>query len=89
MERFKLLSDEELVRIDQASRALLRDMGTLVSNDEALYYYEKAGCHVDKSTGIVRVPDYVINETLAACSSWVRLYDRRGGKPMLIGGNDT
>ena len=89
MERFKILTDEECMRIDQASRALLSEMGTKVDNDEALWYYEKAGCHVDKANNIVRVPDYVINETLAACSSWVRLYDRRGGKPMLVGGNDT
>lgn len=89
MERFKILTEEELMRIDQSSRALLRDMGTTVSCDEALYYYEKVGCHIDKSKSIVRVPDHVINETLAACSSWVRLYDRRGGKPMLVGGNDT
>ena len=53
-----------------ASRALLSEMGTKVDNDEALWYYEKAGCHVDKANNIVRVPDYVINETLAACSSW-------------------
>ena len=89
MERFKLLSDQELMRIDQASRALLRDMGSKVSSEEAMDYYDKVGCHVDKKTGIVKVPDHVINETLAECSSWVRLYDRRGGKPMLIGGDDT
>ena len=87
MERFKILSEDDMIRIDEASRALLREQGVLVSDDEALFYYEKAGCHVDKATGVVRVPDHVLDKTIALTAPYVRLYDRRGGKPMLVGGN--
>ena len=42
VERFKLLSDAELLRIDQASRALLWEVGLVVENEEAKEYFEKA-----------------------------------------------
>ena len=48
MARFKLLSDADLLRIDQASRALLWEVGVEVHDERALDYYEKAGAHVDR-----------------------------------------
>jgi trimethylamine--corrinoid protein Co-methyltransferase len=85
--RIKLLNDQEMLMIDQASRALLMEVGTKVENEEALEIFKKAGGLVDYSSQIVRIPDHVINETLLKCSSCVRLYDRTGGPPLLIGGN--
>lgn len=89
MERLKYLSDSELMRIDQASRALLWEVGVEVACDEPLDYYEKAGAVVDRKTRRVKIPDNVISETLAKCQSYVRLYDRRGNPPLVIGGDDV
>jgi len=85
--RIKVLSEKEMVKIDQASRALLMEVGTHVPNEEALEIFEKAGAIVDKNSQMVRIPDHVINDTLSKCASCVRLYDRTGGAPLLIGGD--
>ena len=61
MERIKYLSDSELQRIDQASRALLWEVGVEVACEEPLEYYEKAGCTVDWKNKRVRIPDDVIS----------------------------
>lgn len=89
MERFKLLTDAELLRIDQASRALLWEVGVEVTDSRAREYYAKAGAVVDNVTNMVRIPDWLITETIKKCSSYVRLYDRRGSQPMVIGGDDV
>lgn len=83
----KILNDEEMLAIDQASRALLWEVGTLAENEEALALFEKAGAVVDREKQLVKIPDHVINQTLAMCSSSVRLYDRRGEDPLIIGGD--
>lgn len=83
----KILSDQEMSDIDQASRALLWEVGTLAENEEALDLFEKAGAVVDRDKKLVRIPDHVINQTLAMCSPSVRLYDRRGDDPLIIGGD--
>ena len=85
--KLKILSDREMLDIDQASRALLWEVGTLAENEEAMDLFEKAGAKVDRKKQLVKIPDHVINEALAMCSSCVRLYDRNGGEPLIIGGD--
>ena len=87
MGTFKLLSDADLLRIDQASRALLWEVGVEVHDERAMDYYEGAGAHVDREKCMVRVPDYVITDTLKKCSSSVRLYNRKDPEPLVIGGD--
>ncbi len=82
-----ILNEREMLDIDQASRALLWEVGTLAENEEAMDYFEAAGAVVDRTAKIVRIPDHVINETLSKCSSSVRLYHRDNDTPMIIGGD--
>lgn len=89
MARFRLLSDADMLRIDQASRALLWEVGVEIRDERAMEYYEKAGAHVDRQNFRVKVPDYLISETLGKCSSSVRLYNRKDPEPMVIGGDDV
>jgi len=85
--KVSVLNHEEMVRIDQASRALLMEVGIHTENEEALELYQKAGAFVDPKRKIVKIPGHVINDTLSMCSSCVRLYDRKGPSPLLIGGD--
>lgn len=89
MKNIKYLSDIELLRIDQASRALLWEVGIEVSDEESLHYYEKAGAVIDTKNRKVRIPDYVISRTIEMCQSYIRLYDRRGNEPLIIGGDNV
>jgi trimethylamine--corrinoid protein Co-methyltransferase len=85
--KIKILSDKEMLAIDQATRALLWEVGHLAENEEALDIFEQAGATVDREKKLVKIPDHVINKTLSMCSSSIRLYDRRGNDPMIIGGD--
>ena len=87
--KLNVLSEKEMLKIDQASRAVLWEIGTLAENDEALDLFDKVGAFVDPKTKMVKIPDHVINDTLSMCSSCVRLYNRAGGQPLLIGGDRT
>lgn len=89
MGRFTLLSDSDLLRIDQASRALLWEVGLVVENEEARDYFEKAGAVVDRVTNTVRFPDHVISKAIELCQSYARLYNRRDPEPIVIGGDDV
>lgn len=89
MASFKLLGDADLLRIDQASRALLWEVGVEVHDERALEYYERAGAYVDRVNHRVRVPDHLISETLKKCASSVRLYNRKDPEPIVIGGDDV
>jgi trimethylamine--corrinoid protein Co-methyltransferase len=85
--RIRVLSDEECLKIDQASRALLMEVGVQAEAEEALELFHQAGAVVDPKTRMVKIPSHVISKTLAMCASCVKLYDRKGGAPLLIGGD--
>jgi len=85
--RMKVLSEPEMLKIDQASRAVLKEIGTLADNEEALDLFNQAGAHVDPKKKLVKIPDHIINDTLSKCSSCVNLYDRAGDTPLIIGGD--
>jgi trimethylamine:corrinoid methyltransferase-like protein len=54
--RTKVLSEKEILKIDQASRALLMEVGVHVPHRESLEIYKKAGALVDFNLQRVRVP---------------------------------
>ena len=85
----KMLTDAELLRIDQTSRDILWEIGTACELPEALDYYEAAGCHVDREAGRVRIPDHVISKTIAMCASEMRLYNRKTGEAVIFGGDNV
>jgi trimethylamine---corrinoid protein Co-methyltransferase len=85
--RIQVLSEPEMLKIDQASRALLLEVGIQTDHKEAMELFHKAGALVDSNNKNVRIPSHVINDTLSMCSSCVKLYDRKGGSPLLIGGD--
>jgi len=87
--RIKVLNDKELKEIDRASRELLWDVGVIVSNEEALELYKKAGAQVDFNQKLVRIPPHIIDETLMKCSPSIKLYGRDGVSPLIIGGMHT
>ncbi|UCE55938.1 MAG: trimethylamine methyltransferase family protein [Desulfobacterales bacterium] len=81
-----ILSKEEMHEIDRASRELLWDVGVTVYDEKALELYKKAGAEIDVSRQIVRLPSYLISETLSKCSPSIQLYGRDGIPPMNVGG---
>lgn len=73
---FDVLSDEDIRKIDKATKDVLADYGVRVPNEEALDIFERAGATVDRRTNMVRIPVWLIERALASAPSEFELYGR-------------
>jgi len=62
----ELLTDEQVVRVHEASLEILENVGLRVYNQEARTIFEKHGCIVNAETQIVNLPRAVIENFRAA-----------------------
>ncbi len=81
----KILTDQELMEIDKATRKLLQEIGIIVNSEEALDIYKGAGAAVESERNLVRIPPRLIDEALEKCSSSILLHGRDGIDPLNIG----
>jgi trimethylamine--corrinoid protein Co-methyltransferase len=80
--QFRVLSDEKIERIYQATLECLERTGVNVLNSEARDLFAKAGAHVD---GIrVRIPPKIIQNALAASTGGFTLWGRDGENCMEV-----
>ena len=56
MEPIRILTTEQMRRIDEAARLILEKTGMMVESSEALDYLDRFGCRVERDTGRVRMP---------------------------------
>ena len=71
---FKVLSDEKIERIYQATLECLERTGVNVLNAEARDLFASAGAHVEDVR--VRIPPHLIQEALASCPNGFTLWGR-------------
>ena len=81
-----VLSEQEMVEIDRASREVLQEVGVHVAHGEAMDIYDKAGARVDEKDKIVKIPSYLIDDALSKCSPSILLHGRDGVSPLTVGG---
>ena len=74
--KFELFSDDEVRRIDMATRDVLSTFGVQVSDVEARQLFKEAGCQVDEETWVVKIPSHVLDKALATCPKQYYLYGR-------------
>ena len=67
--RLEVFTDDELQDIHLATLDILERTGVYVGDDEALGVFASAGCHVDRETGVVKIPPYVVEEALRSAPS--------------------
>lgn len=72
----KVLSDDEIRKIDEASKEILEDTGVLVLSEDVLRIYEKGGAKVDYDKKIVKIPERLVEKSLKSLPSEFRLYNR-------------
>lgn len=72
----KILSDDDILAIDKATRNILATHGIQLADEEGLREFEKAGCKVDRSTNIVKIPSEVIDKALSTAPRKFYLYGR-------------
>ncbi len=71
-----ILNNEELAEIHSATLEVLEKTGVFVESDEALDFFEAGGAAVDRKSKIVKIPPYLVEESIRSAPSKVVLYGR-------------
>lgn len=82
-----VFSKDELQQIHYATLRVMRETGVKIYNAEALNVFEDGGCIVDRSTGIVQFPNYVVEESVASAPSSILLAGRDPKHDTVLEGN--
>ena len=72
----KLLTDEQITRIHEASLRILQDVGVQLPHDEVLSRFADAGATVDSGAQRVRIPADVVEWALEVCGKEFTIYGR-------------
>jgi trimethylamine--corrinoid protein Co-methyltransferase len=72
----EVFSDDGIQKIDRATRDVLSNYGVQVSDAEGRKLFKDAGCEVDESTHMVKIPDWLVRKALASAPSKFYLYGR-------------
>jgi trimethylamine--corrinoid protein Co-methyltransferase len=83
--KFEILSTDELTRIHDASLDVLANAGVRVDELVTRKMLGEAGAQVDKSNGVVKIPEDLVNEALKKAPREFLLYGRDGVKPLGLG----
>jgi len=67
--RLDVFTEDELHDIHLATLEVLERTGVFVGDDDALALFDGAGCGVDRATGVVRIPPYVVEEAVRSAPS--------------------
>jgi trimethylamine--corrinoid protein Co-methyltransferase len=74
--KVKLLTDDQINKIHQASLKILEDIGVYVPHDEILSRFIKIGAEVDIKKKTVKIPNSLINEFIKKAGKNFTLYGR-------------
>ena len=85
---YRLLTEDQIEEIHQATLDLLRETGVKVLNTEALELLRDAGCRI-MDQHIVKIPDRLVEESIRSAPSSVTLYSRNGEPAMELGGTNV
>jgi trimethylamine:corrinoid methyltransferase-like protein len=87
--KLELLERAFVERIVDEGLTLLERLGVLVENPEALRLLGEAGAAVDAGTRRARIGRALVEKCLATTPATVTLYDRRGDKAFMVGGDEV
>jgi trimethylamine--corrinoid protein Co-methyltransferase len=87
--KFEILSSDEVVRIHDASLEVLAKAGVRVDDLETQRMLEEAGAQVDKSTGVIKIPESLVHDALKKAPKEFALYCRDQVERLGLGQWDT
>ena len=82
--RFRILSDDQIAELHQATLEVMRRTGVQVQDPAAIEVFAKAGCWVDGRR--VRFPAHLVEWAIAGAPSRVMLCDRLGRPAVALQG---
>ena len=83
----KILTDDQVEQIHQATLQILRETGVAVNDERALKIFEENGCFVDKENNRVRIPEYLVEDMLEKCPSTFRIRARDPKNDIILQGD--
>ncbi len=72
----RILTDDQITRIDNASLAILETTGVIIPHDDMLDRFEDAGATVNRSEQRVRIPAELVARSLSSAGKQFTLYGR-------------
>jgi trimethylamine:corrinoid methyltransferase-like protein len=89
-EAHKMLSEQQIYQIQQATLRILRETGILVTNEKAQEIYSSNGARVDKKSNRVRIPDHMVVDMFTKSPSDFRIRARNPDNDVVLqGAGDT
>jgi len=86
--QFRLLTEEQIPRIHQASLEILATVGIRVNHPDGIQVLKDAGCDV-KEDNRVLIPAGLVEKSIASAPSGITLYDRNGKPAMRLEGHNS
>jgi len=80
-------TENELERIHRGTLEVLKKTGAFVESEEAQEYLAAAGADVDKKTGIVKFPEWMVEEAIRSAPQQLLLYSRDGKHDLVVEAN--
>ncbi len=85
---YRLLTEEQIGEIHGATLDLLHNTGVKVLNEDALTLLKDAGCRIG-AEHIVKIPSWLVEESIRCAPSSVTVYNRKGDPAMVLGGTNV
>jgi len=82
---FKVLSEQEIIQIHEASINILQNTGVMIYSKKVLDLLNEKGAAVDYDKKIAKIPRRLVESCLKTVPRTIDLYDRNGNKAMTIG----
>ncbi len=87
--KIKLLSDTLVEKIIDEALTILEKIGVKVENKDGIKLLENSGAKIDKSSQRAFIPRKLVEESLKLAPSEIKIFDRKGEKSFLLGGDNV
>ncbi len=85
--QYRLLTEDQIKEIHQASLEVLETVGVRVSHEEAVQLLRDAGCRI-KDENIVQMPNWLVEECIRSTPSRITMYNQKGKEAMRLEGRN-
>ena len=85
LQDFKVLSNQEIVQIHEASINILENTGVMIHSKKALDLLNSKGAAVDYDKKLVKISGKMVESCLKTIPKTIDLYDRNGNKYLTLG----
>lgn len=85
---YRILNQEQINQIHEATLSLLEKTGVKVENERGRHLLSDAGCSL-KDNNIVTIPRDLIEQCIKTCPSSIQIYDRNGELAMDLSGRNN